>query len=110
MISAAAALASLLLLTAITLGANVARCPLGRRQPAGNCAATRSGIAGSPSGFAVVDDDAPVLGVEVPAHALSAADAARVANRKREEGARMERPVLGGWENENGVVCRGLRI
>jgi hypothetical protein len=88
MISAAAALASLLLLTAITLGANVARCPLGKRQPAGNCAATRSGMAGSPSGFVVAVVDAAVLGVELPAHALSAAVAISVEN-EREEGARI---------------------
>ncbi len=43
MISAAAALASTLLLTAIACGAKVAVAPAGRRHPSGNCAATRAG-------------------------------------------------------------------
>ena len=45
-ISAAAALASGLLLTAIECGANVALAPAGKCQLAGNVAATRTGIAG----------------------------------------------------------------
>src|SRR6478672_11106357 len=47
MISAAAALASGLLLTAIACAANVASAPAGKCQPCGNVAATRAGIAGS---------------------------------------------------------------
>jgi hypothetical protein len=59
MISAAAALASGLLLTAIACAANVEDAPVGRRQPAGNCAGSRAGSALPSVGGVVVRAQAP---------------------------------------------------
>ena len=79
-ISAAAALAAGLLLTAIACGANVAFSPAGRCHPAGKFCAIRAGIAGSPTLGAAALLLLPTREQETSAH-----NALRAERRSRED-------------------------
>jgi hypothetical protein len=101
MISAAAALASGLLLTAIACGANVARAPAGRCHPAGKRAGTRDGIAGPLAGLpalatALEDDDV--------AEREQAAVALNVAANVATSGSSSERDRMGVVMTESRVT------
>src|SRR5690606_36004581 len=91
-ISMAAAAASGLAPTAIAFGVNVARAPGAKRQPAGNCAGRRSGMAGASASENGVDDDVEIaVCVDdvrvVRAHESVSATMARPGNESRRCGA-----------------------